>query len=231
MNFSGAKILQRAFTLIELLVVLAIIAILAALLLPALSAAKQRAWTTECLSNLHQVGLAMTMFSGENEGLYPESGDFIPWGAIDPQTGKHSWMQQLVRYTQNTNVYRCPADIHLPANQRSPFDYFNGVRAAWMASDPDPANRHFAPVNSTRIRFSTAYVLSGDTCDFATNDSDKDDYTFNCVGGPINGTPAMQWQAHSEGQNLLFSDGHSEWFKGYQTNAMTFRYNSIHGWQ
>jgi len=225
----------KAFTLIELLVVIAIIGILAALLLPALSSAKQRAWTTQCNSNLRQIGLGMKIFADENGELYPESGGYIPWDTIDTAppdgSGKPSWMQQIVSYTQNTNIYHCPANMLLAVGQQSDFDYFNGARAAYIASDPDPANRHFDPVKSTSILFPSAHVLSGDTADFATNDADKDDYTFNCVGGEGNGTPAMAWQVHSKGQNILFDDGHVKWYKGYDTNEMTFRYDSIHGWE
>ena len=219
--------------MIELLVVIAIIAILAALLLPSLSSAKQRAWTISCTSNLRQVGLGLRVFADENSELYPESGTVISWGTNDvaPPTGsgQRGWMEQIFQYTQNTNVYHCPGNAQLPVANQSAFNYFNGVRAAFVDAG------WFAAVKNTRIMFPSAYVLSGDTIDnntyFRTYDCDKDDYAQNCVGGSANGIPTVQWQAHSKGQNILFNDGHVKWYKGYDPNDMTFRYDSIHGWQ
>ncbi len=211
---------EIAFTLIELLVVIAIIGILAAMLLPVLAKAKERAKAAQCLSNLRQIGLGMNMYADESKGLFPESGGLILWDQIDPQTQKHGWMQQIISFTQNTNVYNCPAI-------KGGFTYFNGARAAMIVET------NFAPVDTKKILFPSAFVLSGDTVWTGDGiaDSDKDDYSQNCVGGDTNGIPSCGWQVHNKGQNILFSDYHVRWYKGYEPNEMTFRYDSMHTWQ
>jgi len=222
---------RQAFTLIELLVVIAVIAILAALLLPALSAAKQKAWTTDCNSNLHQIGLGMKMFADDNEERYPESGATIYWGAIDPTTGKASWMEQIFPEVGNTNVYDCPGNVQLPQQFQGPFNYFNGCNAAYIAA------RAFSAVQATMIRFPSAFVLGGDTAGtksgptlFDPLDADKDDYTQNCVGGAADDALTEFWQIHSQGQNVLFADGHTKWYKIYNPDEMTFSYTTMTNW-
>jgi prepilin-type N-terminal cleavage/methylation domain-containing protein len=213
---------MRAFTLIELLVVIAIIGILAALLLTSLSSGKQRAWATHCKSNLHQIHLGMTMYADDSNGLYPISGAQIAWDQVDATTRSPSWMQQIFTYVRSTNVYHCAAD------RKWQFSYFNGDRAAFVV------NNEFAPVNSRLIRYTTAFVLGGDTIGekFFIDDADKDDYTQNCVGGAADPLDTEKWRAHGSGQNLFFPDGHVALHKESNgTNDITFRYDSMHGWE
>ena len=74
--------MKRAFTLIELLVVISIIALLIAILLPALSAARESAGAAQCMSNTRQMALANEMFADENKEAYPYNywlGDGSEW--------------------------------------------------------------------------------------------------------------------------------------------------------
>jgi prepilin-type N-terminal cleavage/methylation domain-containing protein/prepilin-type processing-associated H-X9-DG protein len=101
---------HRGFTLIELLVVIAIIAILAAILFPVFAHAREKARQTSCLSNLRQLGTAMTMYSEDNDGLY------VPAVARASISQKNyyemSWMPLIEPYTKNRGIFVCPSSGH-----------------------------------------------------------------------------------------------------------------------
>jgi len=111
---------RRGFTLIELLVVIAIIAILAAILFPVFARAREKARATTCISNLKQLGLAMSMYCSDYDGLFPWGVDpadkFCPqiWNgypqfqaAIPTMPFLHGVVDPYVR---NSNIWHCPSD-------------------------------------------------------------------------------------------------------------------------
>jgi prepilin-type N-terminal cleavage/methylation domain-containing protein/prepilin-type processing-associated H-X9-DG protein len=169
--------LRKAFTLIELLVVIAIIAILAAMLLPALSKAKQKATQAGCQSNLRQVNMAVRMFVDDN-------GDWLPTGPDDPWgcyqivlPGYWSWdtgylMYHLARYVSlpEPSTKWVPAKIMLcPGFQRN------------IPSDP------MSSTDSTKTPFT--YFLDGHRTDESTNANNLtinavNFMPFGCPGNP-----------------------------------------------
>jgi prepilin-type N-terminal cleavage/methylation domain-containing protein/prepilin-type processing-associated H-X9-DG protein len=102
---------RSAFTLIELLVVMGIIALLAALLLPVLSRAKEAGRSTACISNLHQIGIALQIYVDASNNRLPVMRDRSMDTNAPATNGLPSVDVVLKSELGNTNVLRCPSDF------------------------------------------------------------------------------------------------------------------------
>jgi prepilin-type N-terminal cleavage/methylation domain-containing protein len=230
---------ERGFTLVELLVVIGIVALLIAILLPALSSAREHANRLKCATNLRSVGQAMHLYAQQNHGQYPRvryavrgfplfftrPGDLPPFERR-PDGGELGWPLEndltaayflLVHYRfVPVDVFVCPSTDH----QKDPLDARNdpSLRSNFVTTDPLGRDFSYSFANP----YPGDYIGPMATYQYRPTDpaslamaADRNDgqrWLTMDPNGPRSKIQPMNSSNHKrKGQNVLFNDGAVVW--------------------
>ncbi len=197
---------QAAFTLVELLVVVAIILLMAALLFPVLTSAREKSRQTTCVSNLHQIGLAIGIYNQDYDGYFPyaispvEKEDNF-WYSYSPSFARQvpflpEFNIVIQPYVNSQKVFKCPSDHG--------FDNFLWPRNAYSIFLDAPNEAH----PSAYIQWNTSYLYRTELAEGLYSDTQLLKPAKSLVLSDMVGNWHGQFPVSNCWYNCLFADYH-----------------------
>jgi prepilin-type N-terminal cleavage/methylation domain-containing protein len=193
------------FTLIELLVVIAIIAILASMLLPALGKARDKAKSIRCVSNMKQMGTALSIYTNDWDS-------FIPCSRVIYSGTTTTWMHLLAPYVGNNGytardgVFRCPSDVEPLKAYGFLISYGANITGFVYATNPAAYPSYNKAVKIQRPSAYTAMMDSENALMFDPKGTNGWYKGFGSIEMPF----VEERQRHNEALSNLHFDGHVE---------------------